>query len=140
MWFYKGKEYSEIHEESLVGFIYQIIYVGPGENKGKKYIGKKNFFTTKTIKKGKKELAAMTDKRGSKKKILKNESNWKEYKSSNDFLKIQDEKYLKKEILMFCKTKTDLTYYETKLQFVNEVLESDKWLNGNILSKFFSRI
>lgn len=135
MWYYKDKKYENIHDESLFGFIYLITHIPTG----KMYIGKKNFYSKRTVKKGKKELSEMKDKRGSKKKKVVKESDWKTYKSSNSFLKEQPEGHLRKEILMFCKTAQDLTYYETKLQFVHEVLESEMWLNGNILSKFFNR-
>ena len=46
---------------------------------------------------------------------------------------------IKREILRICYTKTELSYYETKYQFVNEVLESDEWLNGNILGRFYKQ-
>ena len=142
MWYYKNKIIENVIED-FEGFIY-LITIKPSKNIPKeyhncKYIGKKSFWTTKTLKKGKRELALMTDKRGSKKKVIKTESDWKTYKSSNEFLKQQQDKDLHKEIIMFCKSKGDLTYYETKLQFQCEVLESDKWINGNILSKFFNR-
>ena len=142
-WYYKELIYDKLHNEEYYGFIYIITVLPkkdiPEDMWYKKYLGKKNFFFTKSIKKGKRELALMTDKRGSKKKVIKTESDWKTYKSSNEFLKQQQDKDLHKEIIMFCKSKGDLTYYETKLQFQCEVLESDKWINGNILSKFFNR-
>jgi hypothetical protein len=31
----------------------------------------------------------------------------------------------------------ELTYFETKYQFLREVLEKDEYLNGNILGRFF---
>ena len=83
MWLYKGKNYSEIHDSKLVGFVYLMTYLPTGQ----KYIGKKNFYSTRKVVKTKKELALITDKRLSKKKIVTKESNWKTYKSSNDFLK-----------------------------------------------------
>ena len=32
-----------------------------------------------------------------------------------------------------------MTYYETQLQFTKKVLESDKFLNDNILGKFYKQ-
>ena len=32
-----------------------------------------------------------------------------------------------------------MTYYETKLQFVENVLESDKYINDNVLGKFYKK-
>lgn len=138
MWYFKGKPYLEIHNPDLVGFIYLITFTDPKTKNELKYIGKKQFFNKRTKKKGKRELAAMTDKRGSKKVVNVKESDWKNYQSSNTILKVQDPKDLKKEILDFCDSLSCLTYKETKLQFVHEVLENDEWLNGNILRRFFS--
>ena len=45
----------------------------------------------------------------------------------------------KRTIVMLCKNKKELTYWETKLQFVYSVLEhSEEWYNDNILGKFYS--
>jgi hypothetical protein len=136
-WYYKERPYREITDPSLEGFVYLITYVDPKTKEIKKYIGKKNFHSIRKIAKGKKELAKMTDKRSSKKKIVKKESNWKTYKSSNDFLKKQSETNLKKEILVFCHTKMELTYQEVKFQFIYGVLETNEWLNASILGRFF---
>ena len=32
-----------------------------------------------------------------------------------------------------------MSYYETKLQFTNDVLEIDKFLNDNILGKYYKQ-
>ena len=40
-------------------------------------------------------------------------------------------------MLKICFSKMELTYYETKFQFVRGVLESDEFLNGNILGRFY---
>lgn len=135
MWIYRGKEYNEIHDENLFGFIYVILH----KPTGKKYVGRKQFFSSRTLKKGKKELAAMTDKRGSKKKKIVKESDWKAYQSSNNFLKLEPKENLVKEIVLFCKTEKQMSYYETKLLFQLEVLESSNWLNDNISGKFFRK-
>jgi len=39
--------------------------------------------------------------------------------------------------MYICYNKTMMTYYETMLQFKENVLESDKYLNDNILGKFY---
>jgi hypothetical protein len=139
MWTYQGKEYKEVHDSSLQGFIYKITYTDPKTKEEFQYIGKKQFFAKRTVKKGKKALAAMTDKRGSKKVTTVKESDWKTYQSSNQFLKKIDPKFLKKEIISFCQDAMQCTYLEVKYQMTHEVLESSKWLNGNILGKLFNQ-
>jgi hypothetical protein len=44
---------------------------------------------------------------------------------------------ISRRILKICFSKTELTYQEVKHQFQYAVLESDQWLNGNIMGKFF---
>ena len=136
-WLYEGLLISEIPDTNAFGFIYRITYTDPITLEKKFYIGKKQFYSERNVKKGKKELAAMTDRRGSKKKKVNKESDWLKYQSSNEFLKTVEPWNIEKEMLVLCYTKTELTYQETKALFVNEVLESDSYLNGNILSKFF---
>lgn len=136
-WLYKGLLISEIPDTNAFGFIYKITYTDPLTKEQKFYIGKKQFYSDRKVSKGKKELALMTDKRGSKKKKVRKESDWVKYQSSNTFLSGCDPMDLSKEMLLLCYTKTELTYQETKHLFVHEVLENEEYLNGNILSKFF---
>lgn len=138
-WLFNGLYIDHIPDELAVGFVYRIDYIDE-DGKVRSYIGKKNFWSTRTVKKGKKELAAMTDKRGSKKKKVVKESDWVKYQSSNTFLKSCRPETLKKYILELCYSKAELTYKEVKYQFKNDVLESDLWLNSNILNKFFKQI
>lgn len=138
-WIFNGKPYKEIHNSIVKGFIYLITFTDPKDGKVYKYIGKKQFYATKTVKKSAKQLSLMTDKRGSKKNTIVKESDWIKYQSSNELLKRQDPKNLKKEILEFCDSLTCLTYKEVKAQFVHGVLESPEWLNANILGKFFNQ-
>ncbi len=39
--------------------------------------------------------------------------------------------------MYICYNRTMMTYYETMLQFKENVLESDKFINDNILGKFY---
>lgn len=121
MWIYDGN----ILEESgnYIGFVYII------ENlkTGKKYIGKKLFHFTKT-----KQIKG-------KKKRYKVDSDWKNYYGSNDELN-RDVKLLgpdnfKREIIRLCVSKGEMTYFESKYQFQNAVLESDDWYNSWIMCK-----
>lgn len=137
MWIYNNKEYNKIHDSSLFGFTYYIVYTNPKTGEKKKYIGRKQFFSEINKKLGKKELAAREDKRSSKKKKIIKESDWLTYQSSNIFLKSVDKKHIKKYILEFAKSKIQLTYLETKYLFKHDVLFSNEWLNDNIMGKFF---
>lgn len=136
-WLYEGLVVKEIPDTNAFGFIYKITFQDPLTSELKFYIGKKQFYSDRTVKKGKKELKSMSDKRGSKKKKIRKESDWLKYQSSNIFLKSTEHHYLTKEMLLLCYSKTELTYQETKHLFLHDVLEREDYLNGNILSKFF---
>lgn len=107
-----------------VGFIYVI--TAPD---GKKYLGRKMLHSTKT-----------KTTKGVKKK-LKVESDWRDYWSSSPYLlSLIEEKGkdgFKREIIYFAYTKGMMAYAEEKALYVLGVLESDKWLNGNIRAKIY---
>ena len=64
-WLYKGQVFKEdMIPEGAVGFIYEMEAIIDG--KPVRYVGKKNFFSKRKKKFGKKALAAMTDKRAKK--------------------------------------------------------------------------
>ena len=136
MWIYEGKEFLEEHvPEDGFGFIYEMAAIVDG--KSVRYIGKKNFFADVKTKLAKKNLP--TDKR-LKTYTRKRKFTYQNYFSSNEVLKAakKDGVVIKREIVRICKSKTELSYWETKLQFVYGVLESDEFLNGNILGKFYN--
>jgi hypothetical protein len=126
MWIYKGKEIKNISElpqpSHAEGFVYYM-----ENSKGEKYIGKKSFWSRRTLPplKGKKR----------KRKVVK-ESNWLQYSSSNDVLKKSN--IIHREILKVCYSKLQLTYTEVKYQFIHNVLEDNDYLNNNILGKFYA--
>lgn len=135
MWVYKGKEFKEdMIPEDAFGFIYEMSAIIDGNSV--RYIGKKNFYSDVKTKLGKKSLP--TDKRLKTYKRVR-KYNYQNYFSSNDILKAVAKKkgIIKREILHICYSKTELSYMETKLQFMYGVLESDEFLNGNILGKFY---
>lgn len=137
MWIYKSKEFSEVDiPEGAVGFIYLMTAVIDGKSVA--YIGKKNFFANIKKPLGKKALAMTTDKRLKKyRRELK--PDFMKYYSSNKILKdfAKSGGLIKREMLMICYSKTELTYQETKHQFLYEVLEKEEFLNGNILGRFY---
>jgi hypothetical protein len=105
------------------------------------YIGKKNFFANIKKPLGKKALAMSTDKR-LKKYRRELRPDFMRYYSSNKILKEahKDGVVIKREILRICYSSTELTYQETKYQFVYEVLEKQEFLNGNILGRFYKTV
>jgi hypothetical protein len=136
-WIYKGAQFKDEHiPEGAIGFV----YVMSGIIKGKSvaYIGKKNFYANTKKKLGKK--AAPKDKRR-KTYIRVSKLAFHDYYSSNDILKAAHKEgiQIKREILTICYSKTELTYQEVKHQFLYGVLESDLYLNGNILGRFYKQ-
>lgn len=128
---------SQLNKSDLIGFVYEIV-----TNSGKVYIGKKNVYSTRKKKLGKKELALLTDKRLKKYKVVVKESDWKTYTGSNKELLAElknGETIRSREILNVCTTVKELTYFETKHLFCNDVLLSDNYFNDNILGKFYRK-
>jgi len=122
--------------ESFIGFIYLIITYD-----GKRYIGKKNFYTKRKRKFGKKESALITDKRKKLWEHVIKESDWKTYVGSNKELQKDIAKGIKYEkyIIDYARSKKELSYKEEKQLYINEVLESDIWYNSNISGRFFRK-
>ena len=114
------------------------IYITTILDTGRKYIGKKNFFSNVKKKLGKKALALVTDKR-LKKYTKEQKANFENYYSSNQQLKEAHKAgvMIKREILLICFSSTELTYQEVKHQFKYEVLEKENYLNANILGRFY---
>lgn len=142
-WFYNDKWIESIEDfpEGTYGFI----YITTHKPSGKKYLGKKSLYHNVKKKLTKKELAEQPITKGRKSTTItiQKESDWKTYYGSEEFIKqkIKDKKQeeFTREILVFVPNKKLLTYYECKYQFIHSVLESDKWLNTNILGKFYSK-
>jgi hypothetical protein len=136
-WIYQGKEFDDLCiPQGAVGFVYIMSAIIDG--KSVMYIGKKNFFANIKRPLGKKALAMSTDKRIKKyKRELK--PDFMRYYSSNKVLKDAHKAgvVIKREILRICNTQMELTYQETKHQFLYEVLEKEEFLNGNILGRFY---
>lgn len=129
-WMFNGEEYILPNPE-YVGFIYLITLPD-----GRKYIGKKKLWNKKT------SIKTVTLKNGSKKKKKIRsliESDWREYWSSSDLIKDMVDKNgtdgFKREILRFCKTESELTYFESKEIFVRGCLESEDYVNGWVMCR-----
>jgi len=136
-WLYKGEVFNDSKiPEGAVGFIYEMEAIIDG--KAVRYIGKKNFYSTTKKKFGKRAVANMEDKRA-KKYTIQVKPNYQNYYSSNKMLQDAHKNGIpiKRFMVRICFSKTELTYHETKYQFVREVLEKEEYLNANILGRFY---
>lgn len=116
-WCYNGDTLLEIPDK-IIGFVYCIT----NKLSGKKYIGKKNFFTTKirSIKKQKYRERVQSD--------------FITYYGSNDALNEDVTKHgpdnFHREILLLCDTAGSMSYFEAKYQMFYDVIGSDLWYNS----------
>ena len=136
-WSYQGQDFeSSMIPEGAEGFVYEMQAIIDG--KLVRYIGKKNFYSVTKKRFGKKALSSMQDKRA-KKYTIQKKLTYLDYYSSNAVLKDAHKAgiEIRRYMLKICFSKMELTYYETKIQFVRGVLESDEFLNGNILGRFY---
>jgi antitoxin component YwqK of YwqJK toxin-antitoxin module len=120
-WQYNGSDFTEDLIGDNYGFVYQITNL----TNGRKYIGKKFFYSAKT-----KQV------KGKRKKI-KVPSDWQTYYGSSaeltkDVLQLGHEQF-NREILHLCLSKGDCGYLEAKEQFINGALESDDYYNTWIM-------
>jgi hypothetical protein len=136
-WLYQGRPFNDsMIPEGAVGFVYEMEAIIDG--KSIRYVGKKNFYSVTKKKFGKKAVAKMTDKRNKKYETVSKPS-YQNYYSSNEVLKEAHKNKIpiKRYMVKICFSKMELTYYETKFQFLREVLEKEEYLNGNILGRFY---
>jgi hypothetical protein len=136
-WIYKGEVFNDSKiPEGALGFIYEMEAIIDG--KAVRYVGKKNFYSTTKKKFGVKAIANMEDKRA-KKYTIQVKTNYQNYYSSNKVLQDAHKAgvIIKRFMVRICFSKTELTYHETKFQFVREVLEKEEYLNQNILGRFY---
>ena len=122
-WFLSdGSELNEVPSGKPEGFVYRITNL----TTGKMYIGKKSFWSSKTVVvKGKK-------------KKTKVESPWKSYYGSNDILQADvkelGKESFKREILSIHISKSLVSYYEAKWQFQEDaLLQPEKYYNSWIM-------
>lgn len=135
-WRFEGNVVTDemFKDTDYVGFVYKMTAVIDG--KLCFYIGKKNLYSNTKVKLGKKEMP--TDKRlKTYKRVSK--LNYKNYYSSN--VKLKEFKaqggYIRREILEFATSNSQLTYLECMYLFSLRVLEREQYLNDNILGKFY---
>ena len=126
-WLYQDTPVETLPEE-CVGFVYQIT----NNLSGRKYIGKKLAKFSKTTYKTVKQKNGIKKRKKIRTKV---DSDWREYWSSSDELKKDivefGEHSFKREILRYCNSKNELSYYEAKYQFEYDVLLNEaEWYNG----------
>jgi hypothetical protein len=120
-WTYNDIDFTEDLIGDNYGFVYQITNL----TNGRKYIGKKFFYSAKT-----KQVKG-------KKKKYKASSDWQTYYGSNaklqeDVIQLGHDKF-SREIIHLCKTKGECGYLEAKEQFIRGVIESEDYYNTWIM-------
>ena len=133
-WIYQGKPFEDDMIGENYGFVYNITCTVTGQ----RYIGRKYFWSRRTLP----PLKGKTRKRHT-----KYPSNWKEYWSSSKIVAREIEKYgyekFTREIISLHPDKRETNYHEIALQFHLNVLEARNengeriYLNENIVQRFF---
>jgi hypothetical protein len=127
-WLYENTEITELPED-CVGFVYLITNLVTG----RRYIGKKLAKFSKTTYK----VVRLKNGNKKRKKIRsKIDSDWQLYYGSNteltqDVLRLGASNFTR-QILYYCRSKSECSYIEAREQFRHRVLESDDWYNGQI--------
>ena len=134
MWLYDDKEFTDEMIGDNYGFVYQITHI----LSGKRYIGRKYFYSKRTLPplKGKKR----------KRHVIK-ESNWKVYYGSCKHLtkeiKLYGKDAYKREIISMHIDKGSTNYHELSLQIHLNVLQAlnekgeRAFYNDNIFNRFY---
>lgn len=150
MWLYKKQKIDSIDDmpKGTYGFIYEVIHTKTKQ----KYIGKKVLYFERNKRLGKRALAALKEERAKKgmkgrtplKQKVITESDWKDYYGSHlkikELLKQDGPEAFSRNILQYVSNKKQLTYFECKYLFINEVLDSrNNYINDNILGKFYRK-
>lgn len=129
MWYYNNEQY-ETTPDNYQGFVYLITNL----TNNRKYIGKKNFWKPKIL---------PINKTRKRRVRTRTESDWREYYGSSQevilLVEQQGRDKFKREILRFCRTKGEMSYYEAKYQFEKDVLLNDEYYNEFIGCKIHSK-
>jgi len=124
VWLYNEQEFTTEGIGDNIGFVYEIL----DKQENMLYIGKKRFWS----KVSKPPLKGRKRRRRSVK-----ESDWQDYYGSSEEVKTLVEESgrdrFERRILRLCKTLGEMSYYEAKIQFENDVLlKPDKYYNAFI--------
>ena len=128
-WTWRGQSFTENDVGDWFGFVYEIT----NTITGKRYIGRKYFYSTNRVKqKGKKN-----------RKIVRKQSDWQKYYGSSKTLiadiELHGKENFKREILSLHEGRGDVNYHELKEQIVRDVLNDDTYYNDNIFTRFFRK-
>ena len=127
-WLYQDHPVETLPED-CVGFVYMITNI----TNQRKYIGKKLAKFSKTTQK----TVKLKNGNKKKKKIrTKVDSDWRDYYGSSQELtkdvELLGKENFQREILYYCKSKSECSYIEAREQFSRKVLESTDYYNGHI--------
>jgi hypothetical protein len=127
-WLYKNTIILELPDD-CIGFVYLIT----NNFSGRKYIGKKLAKFSKTTYKTVKLKNGTKKKKKIRSKI---DSDWRDYYGSSpeltkDVVALGAENFTR-EILFYCKSKSECSYIEAREQFARKVLETNDYYNGHI--------
>jgi hypothetical protein len=127
-WYYQGTAVNELPDD-CVGFVYLIT----NNANGKMYVGKKLAKFAKTT------YRVVKLKNGNKKRKkikTKIDSDWQQYWGSSpnltEDINQQGTGNFHREILYYCRSRSECSYIEAREQFSRRVLESDDYYNGHI--------
>jgi hypothetical protein len=130
-WYFKGTPFLSENIDNNFGFVYLITNL----QSGKKYIGRKYFWSFR--------------KPPGKKRKVKQESDWKKYYGScpelKEDIKLFGKGIFSREILSLHETRGTCNFEETKQLFLNNVLSealddgSPAYYNSNILGRYMRK-
>ena len=130
-WTYQGTTFTSAHINQFFGFVYRITNI----QTGKKYIGRKYFYSKRKPRGGKRRVTS--------------ESDWKKYYGSSNELsadrKLLGNAAFKREILSLHTRLGDVNFEETKQLFLHNVLtetldgKTPLYYNSNILGRYMRK-
>ena len=127
-WYYQNTPVETLPDD-CVGFVYLIT----NNLSDRKYIGKKLAKFSKTTYKTVKQKNGIKKRKKIRSKI---DSDWQQYYGSSPELTkdivLLGKEHFRREILFYCKSKSECSYIEAREQFSCKVLESNDYYNGHI--------
>lgn len=136
-WVCAGREVDSLKDfpEGTFGFVYELV----SRETGKRYVGKKQLYSYHT--KISKVFNEKTKRWNKVREITSTESNWQQYFGSSvevkNLIKEEGKENFERYILALAPNKKVLTYLELHYQCNLDVLRDSRYINSNILGKFF---